>query len=100
MENTARDAEAHIQALIERWANAVQQQDLETIIADHATDLVSSMSHPRTNSGELRPTAIAGARSSSTQAGRRFRDRAAGCHGGRPGCFCYRIAAVRHQGRA
>lgn len=37
MENTERDAEAHIQALIERWANAVQQQDLETIIADHAT---------------------------------------------------------------
>ncbi|MGX9571575.1 YybH family protein [Mesorhizobium sp. f-mel] len=40
MENTERDAEAHIQALIERWANAVQQQDLATIIADHATDLL------------------------------------------------------------
>lgn len=40
MVNTERDAEAQIQALIERWANAVQQQDLETIVADHTTDLL------------------------------------------------------------
>jgi uncharacterized protein (TIGR02246 family) len=40
MANDARDAEAHIRALIERWANAVQHHDLETILADHATNLL------------------------------------------------------------
>jgi uncharacterized protein (TIGR02246 family) len=35
-----RDAEVQIRALIERWANAVQRQDIETIVADHATDML------------------------------------------------------------
>jgi ketosteroid isomerase-like protein len=35
-----RDAEVAIQALIERWANAVQHQDIETVLADHATDFL------------------------------------------------------------
>jgi uncharacterized protein (TIGR02246 family) len=35
-----RDAEVQIRALIERWANAVQRQDIETIIADHAADML------------------------------------------------------------
>jgi uncharacterized protein (TIGR02246 family) len=35
-----RNAEAHIQALIERWANAVQHQDIETIVAGHAPNLL------------------------------------------------------------
>jgi ketosteroid isomerase-like protein len=39
MANKERDARAHIQALIERWANAVQHQDIETIVADHANEL-------------------------------------------------------------
>lgn len=40
MENAKRDAEAQIRTLIERWANAVQRQDIETIVADHAADFV------------------------------------------------------------
>src|SRR5262249_18967761 len=34
------DAEAEIRALIERWANAVQNQDIETIVAQHSSDLL------------------------------------------------------------
>jgi uncharacterized protein (TIGR02246 family) len=40
MENWERNAETHIKALIERWASAVQRQDIETILADHATNLL------------------------------------------------------------
>jgi uncharacterized protein (TIGR02246 family) len=40
MESADRDVEAHLQALIERWADAVQRQDIEAIVAHHATDLV------------------------------------------------------------
>jgi uncharacterized protein (TIGR02246 family) len=32
--------EAQIRALIERWANAVQQQDIEAVVAHHAPDLL------------------------------------------------------------
>jgi uncharacterized protein (TIGR02246 family) len=35
-----RDAEADIRALIENWAKAVQRQDLETIMAHHASNLL------------------------------------------------------------
>jgi uncharacterized protein (TIGR02246 family) len=35
-----RDAEADIRALIENWAKAVQRQDIETIVAHHATNLL------------------------------------------------------------
>jgi ketosteroid isomerase-like protein len=31
---------ADIRFLIERWANAVQRQDVEAIVAHHATDLL------------------------------------------------------------
>jgi uncharacterized protein (TIGR02246 family) len=34
------ETELHIRTLIERWADAVQRQDLETVMADHATDMV------------------------------------------------------------
>ena len=34
------DAEADIRALIESWANAVQRQDIETIVARHATNFL------------------------------------------------------------
>jgi len=34
------DAEVDIRALIERWANAVQRQDIETIVARHATNFL------------------------------------------------------------
>jgi uncharacterized protein (TIGR02246 family) len=34
------EAEAEIRALIERWANAVQNQDIETIVAHHSSDLL------------------------------------------------------------
>ena len=34
------DDERDIRALIERWANAVHQQDLATIVARHATNLL------------------------------------------------------------
>jgi uncharacterized protein (TIGR02246 family) len=40
MEDKEHSAEAHIQALIERWAKAVQAQDIETIVADHATNFL------------------------------------------------------------
>lgn len=40
MENRGRDAEAQIRTLIERWANAVQNQDIKTIVADHARDFL------------------------------------------------------------
>jgi uncharacterized protein (TIGR02246 family) len=40
MVNDTRDAEADIRALIERWANAVQRQDIQTIVAHHAADLL------------------------------------------------------------
>jgi uncharacterized protein (TIGR02246 family) len=32
--------EAQIRALIERWANSVQQQDIEAVVAHHAPDLL------------------------------------------------------------
>jgi uncharacterized protein YndB with AHSA1/START domain/ketosteroid isomerase-like protein len=35
-----QDAEAEIRALIERWANAVQRQDIETIVARHVTNFL------------------------------------------------------------
>jgi uncharacterized protein (TIGR02246 family) len=38
--NEVHDSEAHIQALIERWADAVQRQDIETIVADHAANFL------------------------------------------------------------
>jgi uncharacterized protein (TIGR02246 family) len=34
------DDEAQIRALIERWADAVHTGDLETVLADHADDIV------------------------------------------------------------
>jgi uncharacterized protein (TIGR02246 family) len=34
------DAEAEIRSLIRRWANAVQSQDIETIVARHSSDLL------------------------------------------------------------
>ena len=40
VEKKERDAEAHIRTLIERWANAVQHQDLETIVADYAMNFL------------------------------------------------------------
>jgi uncharacterized protein (TIGR02246 family) len=40
MENKERDAERDIRALIKRWAKAVQQQDLETVLAQHTTDML------------------------------------------------------------
>lgn len=40
MEKQKHDAESQIKALIERWANAVQRQDMATIVADHATNLL------------------------------------------------------------
>jgi uncharacterized protein (TIGR02246 family) len=40
MEDKERNVEADIRALIERWANAVQRQELETIVAHHATDVL------------------------------------------------------------
>jgi uncharacterized protein (TIGR02246 family) len=40
MANRASDAESQIKALIERWANAVQRQDIATIVADHATNFL------------------------------------------------------------
>jgi ketosteroid isomerase-like protein len=41
MESNEREAEAQIQALIQRWANAVQCQDIKAIVADHATNLLT-----------------------------------------------------------
>ena len=38
MQNPERDDAIQIRALIERWADAVRRQDIETIVADHATD--------------------------------------------------------------
>ena len=35
-----RDDEAEIRELIERWADAVHEGDLETVLADHAEDIV------------------------------------------------------------
>lgn len=40
MGSRERQAEADIRALIERWADAVRRQDIETIIADHAPDML------------------------------------------------------------
>lgn len=40
MGSRERQAEADIRALIERWADAVRRQDIETIIADHAADML------------------------------------------------------------
>jgi len=40
MKNDEGTAEAGIRALIERWADAVQRQDLETILSDHAADVL------------------------------------------------------------
>jgi uncharacterized protein (TIGR02246 family) len=37
METREHNAEADIRALIERWANAVQRQDIATIVADHTS---------------------------------------------------------------
>jgi uncharacterized protein (TIGR02246 family) len=34
------ETELRIRALIECWADAVQRHDLQTVIADHATDMV------------------------------------------------------------
>jgi uncharacterized protein (TIGR02246 family) len=34
------DDQANIRAVIERWANAVQNQDIETIVARHSSDLL------------------------------------------------------------
>ena len=34
------DDEADIRALIERWARAVHEGDLDVVLADHATDIV------------------------------------------------------------
>jgi uncharacterized protein (TIGR02246 family) len=34
------DDESHIRALIERWARAVHEGDLEGVLADHADDIV------------------------------------------------------------
>ena len=36
----AADGEARIRALIERWAAAVHSGDLDTVLADHAGDIV------------------------------------------------------------
>jgi ketosteroid isomerase-like protein len=66
MENTERDAEAHIQALIERWENAVQQQDLEKIVADHATDFLMFDVPPPNELTGIEAYRVAGVRSSST----------------------------------
>jgi uncharacterized protein (TIGR02246 family) len=40
MVSDKRGVEAEIRSLIERWANAVQRQDVETVVAHHATDLL------------------------------------------------------------
>lgn len=37
---TAMTEEAQIQALIERWAKAVHDGDMDTVLADHADDIV------------------------------------------------------------
>jgi uncharacterized protein (TIGR02246 family) len=34
------DAETHIRRLVQRWADAVHAGDLETVLADHADDIV------------------------------------------------------------
>jgi uncharacterized protein (TIGR02246 family) len=39
MSTENREAEAEIRALIERWAAAVQAQDLEGVLADHTADV-------------------------------------------------------------
>ena len=38
--SNGQDAEAAIRALIESWADAVQRQDIETIVARHATNFL------------------------------------------------------------
>jgi ketosteroid isomerase-like protein len=40
MGSNDRDAEAQIRVLIERWACAVQSQDIGTIVAEHAADFL------------------------------------------------------------
>jgi uncharacterized protein YndB with AHSA1/START domain/ketosteroid isomerase-like protein len=51
--STEPDAEGEIRTLIERWANAVQNQDLETIVSHHTSDLLMFDVPPPT---ELRGT--------------------------------------------
>ena len=40
MDRKKRSAEAEIRVLIERWASAVQRQDIAMIVADHATNFL------------------------------------------------------------
>ena len=38
--NSIRRAEAEIRDVIERWAKAVREQDLDGVLAEHAKDIV------------------------------------------------------------
>jgi uncharacterized protein (TIGR02246 family) len=40
MQTKEADAERDIRTVIERWAKAVQQQDLDAVLAHHAADMV------------------------------------------------------------
>ena len=61
--------ETAIATLIRRWADAVHGGDLDTVLADHAPDIVMfDVPPPETASAASTPTARPGRRSSSGSA--------------------------------
>jgi ketosteroid isomerase-like protein len=93
------DDESHIRTLIENWARAVHQGDMEGVLADHTDDIVMFDVPPPSDGvrgidayRETWPPFF-----TMAKAGRLFRDRLARHHRGRRCRVRVRVAALRNS---